>query len=236
MSLTREVAPGVFEVPLGLVNAFLLEDRGAVVVIDSGEFGSGQRLLAAIGEIGRRPRDVRAILVTHCHADHTGGLAVVKDVTGAPAYMQPADAELVRRGQAMRPSKPSPSLLGLLTRLGQPLMRKRFDRVPPAAIETEIGDGYELPFLGGVRAIATPGHTAGHLSFLWPQGGVLIVGDAAANVAGLGFSTVYEDLEDGRRSLARLAELDFESACFGHGRSIRTGASERVRAKWGKRE
>lgn len=236
MTLTREVAPGVHEVPLGIVNAFLLEDRGAVVVVDTGRFGSGQRLLAAIGEIGRRPRDVRAILVTHCHADHSGSLAVVKEVSGAPAQMHAADAELVRRGQAMRPSRPSPSLLGVLTRLGAPVMRKRFDRVPPASIETEIGDGYELPFLGGVRAIATPGHTAGHLSFLWPAGGVLIAGDACANLGGLGLSTLYEDLETGRRSLARLAGLEFESACFGHGRSIRTGAAERFRRKWGDRK
>ena len=234
MSLTREVAPGVHEVPLGTANAFLLEDRGAVVVIDTGSFGSGQRLLAAVGEIGRRPRDVRAILVSHCHADHAGSLAVVREVTGAPAQMHRADAELVRRGQAMRPAKPSPSLLGLLTRLGQPLRRGHFERVPPAIVDTEMEDGYELPFLGGIRAVATPGHTAGHLSFLWPAGGVLIAGDACANVGGLGLSALYEDLEEGRRSLAHLAELDFEFACFGHGGSIKAGASERFRRKWGK--
>ena len=235
MSLTREVAPGVHEVPLGIVNAFLLEDRGAVVMIDTGQFGSGQRLLAAVGEIGRRPRDVRAILVTHCHADHSGSLAVVKEVTGAPAHMHPADAELVRRGQAMRPAAPSPSLLGVLTRFGQPLMKKRFERVPPAVIEHEISSGDELDLLGGIKVVATPGHTAGHLSFLWPAGGVLIAGDACAHVAGLGLSTLYEDLGEGRRSLAGLAELDFESACFGHGGAIKTGASERIRKKWGKR-
>lgn len=233
MSLTREVAPGVHEVPLGIVNAFLLEDRGAVVIVDTGQFGNGQRLLAAVGEIGRRPRDVRAILVTHCHADHAGSLAVVKGVTGAPAHMHPADAELVRLGQAMRPAEPSPSLLGVLTRIGRPLMKKRFERVPPAVIEHEIGDGDRLDLLGGIRVVATPGHTVGHLSFLWPAGGVLIAGDACAHLSGLGLSTLYEDLGAGRASLAVLAGLDFESACFGHGSAIRTGASERFRNKWG---
>jgi len=59
------------------------------------------------------------------------------------------------------------------------------------------------------------------LAFLWPQhGGVLIVGDAAANVVRLGYPPVSEDLEEAKRSLAWLARLEFEVACFGHGKAI----------------
>ena len=71
------------------------------------------------------------------------------------------------------------------------------------------------------------------MAFLWPEhGGVLIAADAAANVFGLGLSPVYEDLDEGRRSLGKLAGLDFEVACFGHGKPIPSGASRRFAQKW----
>jgi glyoxylase-like metal-dependent hydrolase (beta-lactamase superfamily II) len=98
-------------------------------------------------------------------------------------------------------------------------------------VEHEVSDGEVLPFAGGIRAVHVPGHCAGQLAFLWPRhGGVLFVADAAANVAGLlGLSPGHEDLEEGKRSAKKLAGLDFEAACFGHGRAIRSGASARFR-------
>src|SRR5207302_1553049 len=73
---------------------------------------------------------------------------------------------------------------------------------------------------------------AGQLAFLWPEhGGVLLAADAAASVFGLSLSPMYEDLDEGRRSLAKLASLDFEVACFGHGRPIAGGAAGRFRCQ-----
>ena len=86
-----------------------------------------------------------------------------------------------------------------------------------------------LPF-DGLRALHTPGHTAGHLALLLPrEGGVLFVGDAAANLRRPALSTLNEDLTEGRRSLEKLAALEFEVACFAHGRTIRHGASSAFR-------
>jgi hypothetical protein len=45
----------------------------------------------------------------------------------------------------------------------------------------------------------------------------------------------FEDIEEGRRSQRRLAALRFDAAVFGHGRAIRSRASERVHRKWGQR-
>lgn len=49
----------------------------------------------------------------------------------------------------------------------------------------------------------------------------------------LGLSPDHEDLEEGKRSAEKLAVLDFEAACFGHGRAIRRGASARFRKSFG---
>jgi glyoxylase-like metal-dependent hydrolase (beta-lactamase superfamily II) len=61
---------------------------------------------------------------------------------------------------------------------------------------------------------------------------VLFAADAAANMGGLGLSLVYEDLAEGRRTLARLAALDFDAALFGHGAPIMRGAAARFRRRW----
>ena len=86
---------------------------------------------------------------------------------------------------------------------------------------------------GGLTAIHTPGHCAGHLAFFWPQEGVLFAGDTCGNLPRLGMSVAYEDLEVGKQSLSKLAKLDFAVACFGHGKAIQRDASALFRKHWG---
>jgi glyoxylase-like metal-dependent hydrolase (beta-lactamase superfamily II) len=227
----KQIAPNVYVIPLGFVNAFLI-DGDDLTLIDTGIPGSGEKILQAVRELDKQPADIRHILVTHCHADHTGSLATLKEATGAPAYMHPTDAALVRVGESMRPYKPSPNILHkLMVRL---FMQAGPSGIEPAAIEHEVEDGAELDIAGGIKAIHAPGHCAGQLAFLWPHhGGVLFAADTASNMLRLGWAIIYEDLEEGKRSLAKLATLDFEVACFGHGKAIVGGAAERFRQKWG---
>jgi glyoxylase-like metal-dependent hydrolase (beta-lactamase superfamily II) len=230
----EQILPSLYRVPLKAVNAFVIDlGEDGLVLVDAGTPDDVGAILDAVGELGRRPADVRHILVTHCHADHAGGLAELKEATGAPAYMHPADAEMVRVGRALRPLTPTP---GPLNRAVFWLfLRNGPKTLPVTGVEHEVSDGEVLPFAGGIRAVHAPGHCAGQLAFFWPRhGGVLFAADAAANVAGLlGLSPGHEDLEEGRRSAKKLAELDFETACFGHGRTIRRGASARFRKAFG---
>jgi len=73
----QEVVPGLYRVPLGVVDAYLLVD-GAVTLVDTGTPGSEGKILAALRALGRGPSDVGAIVVTHCHADHSGSLAALE--------------------------------------------------------------------------------------------------------------------------------------------------------------
>jgi len=110
----------------------------------------------------------------------------------------------------------------------------RFFRLEPVEIEHHLNEGDILDFAGGLEVIHTPGHSAGQVAFLSREnGGTLFAADAASNMFGLGYSIIYEDIEVGRRSLAKLSELEFENACFGHGKAIIGGAADRFRAKWG---
>ncbi len=228
----QPIVPQVYRIPLGIVNAFLIVSDG-LTLIDSGVPGSEAKILHGVRALGYKPQDIHHILVTHCHWDHSGSLQALKKASGATAYMHPLEASMVRRGQAMRPAQPAPGWLNrLIVRLLQ--TRRSATTIPATEIEHQVSNEAELPIAAGIQPVLTPGHTAGHLAYFWPfHGGVLFVGDAASNLFGLGYSLIYEDLQQGQRSLASLAKLEFEVACFGHGPPIRRAAGRRFRQKWG---
>jgi len=145
--------------------------------------------------------------------------------------MHPADAAMVQEGKGKRPMTPAPGLLPRI--MFNMFIARASGDIEPCGVDHEIDDGTELPIGGGLKAIHIPGHCAGQLAFLWPSRRVLFVADAASNLPGLRLSIGYEDLPEGLRSLARLAALDFDIACFGHGRAIAQQASSRISKKWG---
>ncbi len=231
MTMTS-IAPGVYAIPVGIVNVFVI-DAGDLTVIDTGTPGSAKHILAAAHQLGRPPADIRHILLTHMHADHTGSLKALKEATGATAHMHPADAALTQRGEVMRPARPGPGILRrLLFHLSGLGMFPT--RVEAATVEHELQDGQVLPFAGDLQVIYTPGHSQGHVAFLWPhEGGVLFAGDSASNIGRLGPSILYEDYAEGMLSLARVSRLSFDAACFGHGPAIIGNANARFRQQWG---
>jgi glyoxylase-like metal-dependent hydrolase (beta-lactamase superfamily II) len=225
------VVPGLHEIRLGFVNAFLLETDEGLALVDTGVPGCDEAILDAIRTIGRQPSDLRDIVVTHCHSDHSGSLAALKRLTGATAWMHSEDAAMVRAGNAIRPMSAAPGPRN--AQLFEMATRAAPTRIEPAEVEHEVGDGDDLPVAGGLRAFHVPGHCAGQLALLWPRhGGVLFAADAAVNVSGLALSPGYEDLAEGERSLAKLSALEFEVACFGHGRPIEREASRPFRQNW----
>lgn len=228
---TTEIVPGLFQIGLGMVSAYFLADGEELTLIDTGIGGSAPAILEAVAGLGKRPADVKRILITHLHADHTGSLAELKRQTAAPVYMHPADAALVRQGIAGRPAKPAP---GLIKSIIVPLAMKRPQKVEPAETDEELRDGQELPVAGGLCVIGAPGHAAGQVVFLWPQhGGVLIAADAAGNFQDkLDYPILFEDQAEGERTLRKLAGMDFEVAVFGHGRPIMKRAADRFRVKF----
>jgi glyoxylase-like metal-dependent hydrolase (beta-lactamase superfamily II) len=230
---SRRIVPGLRQIRLPGVNAFLL-DGGAdgLALIDTGTAASTPQILRAVQALKGELTDLRHILVTHCHPDHAGSLADLKKVTGARAYMHRSDAKLVAAGQAMRRLVPSPGLLnGVLYRQ---MIAPKPTTVKPIQVDHVVHDRDVIPMAGGISVVHTPGHTEGHVAFLAHRFKALFVGDAAANLMGLKPMIAYEHYSQGIQSLKKIARYDFQIACFGHGVSIKANADEEFRKRWGR--
>jgi len=105
----QPIQPGLYRIRLPGVNAFLLDsDSDGLTLVDTGVPGSADRITDAVHSLGRDLTDIRQILVTHCHSDHSGSLAELKALTSARVFMHRNDGRLVVTGQVMRRLIPSP--------------------------------------------------------------------------------------------------------------------------------
>ena len=73
----------------GLVNIYIVETTDGCAVIDTGFPGSTSKIIRAVTAIGRKPSDVRHILVSHAHPDHMGSAGSLKRETGAAVWAHP---------------------------------------------------------------------------------------------------------------------------------------------------
>lgn len=222
------LAPGIVRVPTmgDLVNSFvLLEADGSVTLVDCGLKGAPARLLRALADLGRHPRDVQRIVLTHAHNDHAGGAARMVETTAVDGVQAHAgDAPYLRAGQAPPISAVSP--------VGRLIARVQDLSFAPVPVEQELADGQVIDILGGMRVVHTPGHTPGHISLLHPGTGVLITGDCILNPLSRmqwAYSLYCTSAEQNRASATRFADLDFTVAAFTHGTEIRDRARERIR-------
>jgi len=78
----------------------------------------------------------------------------------------------------------------------------------------------------------TPGHTEGSISLFIPDKRLVIIGDLLSNSLGLRFPsrTFTVDMSKEISSIKRIAELDFDTVCFGHGLAMTKRARQRISA------
>jgi len=230
----KEILPNIHQLKLGAVNAYLIEDQEELILIDTGYPGNEDKILGYIQKIGKTPEQLQHIILTHLHADHSGSAAALSDRTTAKSYIHPDDAEMLKTGRALRePIRVSP---GLVSKLVYYLFIKWATRtVPPVDTDEKIDEQENFPVGKGFQVIHLPGHCKGQIALLYKDhGGVLFAADSCANLLGLGFTPVYEDLEQGKKDLARLCELEFGAITFGHGDPILKNASKKFREKFDK--
>ncbi len=181
-----------------MTNCYLLyqEKGGRGVVVDP---GSGPE--KAIQRIQELELVIEAILLTHAHFDHIGGLEEVRSATGAPVWIHERESDWLED-----PNKNGSSLFP-----GVETVRCR-----PA--EKVLKGGEELNLLGETFTVThTPGHSPGSISFLHGEtvfsGDVLFAGGIGrTDLPGGDYDTLMRSIHD------YMMELPEETIVYsGHG-------------------
>jgi glyoxylase-like metal-dependent hydrolase (beta-lactamase superfamily II) len=143
--------------------AWLLAEGVTCVLFDTGApdgtLGVGELIQSA----GRRPHEIRLILLTHHHRGHAGNAADLRDLTGAQLA---ASAETVAAlAEPPPPRRRFPWLL-------------REAPMRPAHADRVLEPGEVLDIAGGIEVIDAPGHAPGALAFHLRRPDALVCGDA----------------------------------------------------------
>ncbi len=142
---------------LGYFHLLYDEPQREAIIIDTGLVGEMGKLKQILARIGLGWRDIHAILLTHGHLDHTGHLAELRQLTGAPIFAHPDEQ---RHIDGTFPYRGASRVCGAMEAFGRTVLRYH-----PAPIDRPLQPGMELPFWGGLRVVHLPGHTQGHCGF-----------------------------------------------------------------------
>jgi glyoxylase-like metal-dependent hydrolase (beta-lactamase superfamily II) len=224
------VASGVYLLEgLGIGNVYALALREGVALIDSGSSGAADQIMAQLGEGGYAPSDLRAVMLTHAHGDHTGSTAELVRRSGAQVLAHRDEVPYIEG------TNPLP-VTSLLQRVLVWMARRAASAHAFFSVDRTLEDGEMIEELGGLLVIHTPGHTPGSICLYRPEGRVLFCGDLLFNGhpltgrGGLRFamSLVSVDPAQARESARRLMEVPIEVLCSGHGEPILRAAGSRV--------
>jgi glyoxylase-like metal-dependent hydrolase (beta-lactamase superfamily II) len=197
------------------VHAFLLEGAAddGLVLLDTLFSEDAQIILDAIQTLGKTPTDLKHIVLTHAHRAHMGGLARLKELSGAKVYCHEWEADIVSGDRLIQQATLLPKR-PYLTWPGQ--IAARFLRHTPCPVDQILVEGDHV---GSLQVVAAPGHTPGHLAFFWPERHALFPGDALVNYPNFaeGWAGFMLNPRQNWASLHKLAELDIDYIGVGHG-------------------
>lgn len=192
-------------------HVYLLDGGDEYALIDSGAGLAPELIIDRIEEDGLDPSRVRHLLLTHAHADHAGGAAGLHarlDLTVAGSaetarWVSEADEEKISLGAAKRAGVYPEDYV--------------FAACP---VETVLADGdtYRVGELE-LAAIATPGHSAGQLSYVMREQGKVSVfcGDTIFARGRILLQDIWDcSVQESCRSIERLDALDIDGLYPGH--------------------
>ena len=155
------VAPRVYYVGNTWVGAYLIDTGDGLVLIDTTVFETTYLVLEAVRDLGFDPHDIKNILLTHCHVDHSGGVNQIKTISGAAVWQSREDTAFMTQ----------PANLGLGDKF----------KITEYPVDEYFDDDKTLQWGNvSIKTVLTPGHTPGTTSFFITvpdeKGGSLVVG------------------------------------------------------------
>ncbi len=223
-----QVAPGVWRAGTRFVNWWAV-DAGSegVTLVDAGLPRYAGRLDASLADLGRTRADVRAVVLTHGHQDHTG-MSSVLAAAGAAVHLHPADAALAadqrlnKTDSRLAPYLRYPAVLAFVGHYAA----SGGLRPPPMPATVPLEDGAVAQVPGAPVVTHVPGHTEGSCVLEFREHGVVFVGDLLCTISpALGRKAPPQlqtrgsnrDSTQAMASLDRLAGVEARTVLPGHG-------------------
>jgi glyoxylase-like metal-dependent hydrolase (beta-lactamase superfamily II) len=234
-----QVKEGVHRLTGGVVNLYLVEEAGKLVLVDAGAPGDWDLLVRSLADLGRGLGDLDAVLLTHAHADHIGCAERARGSAEARVLVHQADAAVATGAKPGRNDGRATAYLlrAEFYRTLFSLARRGATRIVPVAEVSTFADGETLDVPGRPRVVHAPGHTPGSAALLLEDRRVLLTGDVLATRNPLTGrvgpqvmpSGLNRDTPQALRSLEVLDGLPADVLLPGHGEPFTEGAAEAAR-------
>lgn len=207
MQLTEDV----LWIDCGAANVYLCRDDDGLTLIDTAMPRHAEQIFAAAADWGYQPVDLQRIIITHADIDHAGSLAAIQQQSDATVIAGNETAAFLLEGCS---PKHLPAIMDMLAAVFM-----RYGKINADCLHV-VADGEVLPVLGGLHAIASPGHTMDHMAFYSPSAGILFAGDALHTRNGAierSQKRITADEDAANRSAVDLLALSPAIIACGHG-------------------
>ncbi len=216
----QQIIPGLYTFAgLRVGRVYLVEDKDGFTLVDASIPPMGNKIIKQLAKAGHQPSAVKRILITHAHPDHVGGLPALQEKTGAEVMASALEAEVIEGKTAVPRRATNP--------------RPPHTQYPGTPVNRILADGDVInEAMGGLQVIVTPGHAPGHIAYWQPEKKVLFCGDTIFRIPRnmrLPFAMLTVDMAENIRSIGRLAHLNPDLICFGHGQPLARNAAATLR-------
>jgi glyoxylase-like metal-dependent hydrolase (beta-lactamase superfamily II) len=229
----NESAIKIITTRVGYSNSILLVNGSNSVIIDTGVRGNFRHFKTLLKQFSLKPTDIKLIILTHTHYDHTGNLKPLAKLTGAKVLVHKNEFENLKNGFIRIPTGQGP-YSGLISKLGR-IVYPKFASPKPFVADLINENEFDLREFGiDGKIISTPGHSAGSQSLL--LGKKLISGDTFINIQnGKIFPPFANDPKTLLETWQNLFDLGIKEIYPGHGNPFEVEKAMADFEKWKKR-
>jgi glyoxylase-like metal-dependent hydrolase (beta-lactamase superfamily II) len=204
---------------LGVDNCYVVKHEGTIL-IDGGMPGEFDKFSKYLERLHVRPKEIQAIIITHCHWDHIGCAKDIKDMTGAKVVVHQFEKNILENGERVMP--PGVTLWGKIFGSLINNYSKKFT-IKPCEVDISVGEGDYSLLEFGIRGniVFTPGHSPGSISVVLESGDAF-VGDMAMNglplTLGPNLPIFAEDVSSLKNSWNKLIDMGVKTIYPAHGK------------------